>query len=140
MEERILDALSRLGFATREQILKTARIFDSSEMKKAKIEIEQMINDGKIILSARNKLALPERAGIVKGKLISSGKGFAFVRPDTPGEDIFISERDLEGAAHGDVVLAQVNQQKQPKSRFRRNPNAGQNRSGKILKILERGV
>ena len=116
MKERILEALSRLGFATREQILKTARIFDASEMKSAKKTIEELVDSGEIMLSARGKLALPAAAGVVKGKVISNPKGFAFVRPETEGEDVFVAERDLNGAAHGDVVLVQTEQQKQNKS------------------------
>ena len=140
MKERILDALAKLGFATREQIIKTARIFDASEIKQAKRLIEEMTETGEIVVSARSKLALPSRAGIVRGKVIANAKGFAFVRPTDGGEDVFISERDLDGAAHGDEVLAQVNIQKPQHGRFRQNHNAGQNRSGKIVRILKRGI
>lgn len=141
MKERILEALAKLGFATREQIIKTARIFDASEIKTAKRLIEEMTEKGEIVVSARSKLALPSRAGVVKGKVIANAKGFAFVRPEDGGEDVFISERDLNGAAHGDEVLVQVQQQKkQPHGRFKPSFAANQNRSGKILRILKRGI
>ena len=140
MKERILEALAKIGFATREQIIKTARIFDASEIKQAKRMIDEMTETGEIVVSARSKLALPSRAGIVRGKVIANAKGFAFVRPEDGGEDVFISERDLDGAAHGDEVLVQVQQQKkQPRGRFK--PSfSGQNRSGKIVRILKRGI
>lgn len=142
MEERILSALERLGFATCDQVLKTARIFDSAERKTAKRVIAQLLDNGKIVLSARSKLALPEKAGIIKGKLIANAKGFGFVRPtEGSGEDIFIGERDMAGAAHGDEVLVKLNAINAGRGRrFKNSSRAGQNRSGEIIKIVSRGV
>ena len=136
MEQRIILALEKLGFATQDQILKTARVFDSAERKTAKRVIAELLDEGKIVLSARQKYALPERAGVFKGKLIGNAKGFGFVRPETGGEDVFVGERDLNGAAHGDEVLVRINAK--PKTRF--GHKAGQNRSGEIVRIVARGT
>lgn len=137
MEERILDALKKLGFATQDQIIKTARLFDASERKTAKRTIEDLVADGKIVLTARHKYALPEKAGIVKGKVIASAKGFAFVRP-TEGEDIYIAERDLNGAAHGDLVLVKIKSRNGGK--YGKKFSTPKSENGEVLRVLERGL
>lgn len=67
---------------------------------------------------------LPE----VKGTLVGNERGFAFLVPDDGGEDFFISHQDLEGAMHGDTVIAVIKEKTERRT------------TAKVVKILERGI
>lgn len=62
----------------------------------------------------------------MEGKIIGTGKSYAFFEPDDKSGDIFIGEDDLHGAIHGDrVVVRKISQEKG-------------NGEGKVVKIIER--
>ncbi|MBR2614444.1 MAG: ribonuclease R [Clostridia bacterium] len=68
------------------------------------------------------------KVDLFKGKIIGNERGFAFLEVEGAKNDFFISHKDLNGALHGDVVLA--------KNLFRK----GHSESAEVVKILERGV
>lgn len=64
----------------------------------------------------------------LEGKIQSTSKGYAFLIPaDINESDVYIAERDLNGAIHNDIVVVQV--------------TYGKNRKpeGKVVQVLERG-
>ena len=64
----------------------------------------------------------------VEGKIQSTSKGYAFLIPtDITQTDVYISERDLNGALHNDIVVANVTFSKNGKP------------EGKVLQVLQRG-
>ncbi len=64
----------------------------------------------------------------VQGKLQGTSKGYAFLIPDDITlEDIFVAERDLGGAMHGDRVVVSV------------KDNGGRRQEGKVIQVIERG-
>ena len=68
------------------------------------------------------------KARRVEGKIQMTSKGYAFLLPtDITIEDIFIAERDLNGAMHNDIVIVSV------------MPNGGRREEGKVVQVIERG-
>lgn len=64
----------------------------------------------------------------VEGKIQSTSKGYAFLIPDDITlEDIFIAERDLNGAMHNDKVVVSV------------KATGGRRMEGKVIQVVERG-
>ena len=64
----------------------------------------------------------------VQGKLQGTSKGYAFLIPDNIElEDIFVAERDLNGAMHGDRVVVSV------------KSTGGRRMEGKVIQVIERG-
>jgi len=64
----------------------------------------------------------------VEGKLQGTSKGYAFLIPDDITiEDIFIPERELNGAMHNDKVVVNV------------KSSGGKRLEGKVIQVLERG-
>lgn len=64
----------------------------------------------------------------VEGKIQGTSKGYAFLIPtDVTIDDIFIPERDLNGAMHNDKVVVSV------------RDSSGRKMEGKVIQVLERG-
>lgn len=90
--------------------------------------IEDMEKDGDLIKIRSNLYGLPEKMGLVVGKLQGHQKGFGFVIPETNEPDVFIPAALMEGAMHGDKVIAKV----------LREQDSGKKREGEIVRVLER--
>ncbi|MBE5757657.1 MAG: ribonuclease R [Clostridiales bacterium] len=64
----------------------------------------------------------------IEGKIQGTTKGYAFLIPDDITiEDVFIPERELNGAMHNDRVVVTI------------KPTGGRRQEGKVIQVLERG-
>lgn len=91
--------------------------------------IKEMERDGEIIRTRTDHLGLPEKMGLVAGKLQGHQKGYGFVIPETNESDVFIAIANMNGAMHGDKVIAKVTKEEME----------GKRREGEIIRILQRG-
>lgn len=90
--------------------------------------VKELLRGGEIIKTRKNQYGLPEKMSLIVGKLQRHMDGYGFVIPEKTGEaDIFISQRSLSGAMHGDRVVARIERIKE-----------GARREGVIIRILER--
>lgn len=90
--------------------------------------LEDMETDGDLIRIKSNLYGLPEKMGLVVGKLQGHQKGYGFVIPENGESDVFIPIANMYGAMHGDKVIAKV----------LREENGGKRREGEIERILQR--
>ena len=106
--------------------------FDFQALSKA---LNELVKADRIVRTARGKYMLAEFSSFIRAKMSLTKQGYGFAMPENQEEeDIFIPERNLNGALHGDIVLVSI---ENPKfSKFKRK---GDNRSGNVEKILERG-
>ncbi len=71
--------------------------------------LKELIDDIYVILTKKQRLISPNRAGMFVGKFISHRKGFGFVESDKEDErDLYIQSKDVNGAMHGDRVIAEI--------------------------------
>ena len=106
-------------------------IFDISkdEYKAFKKALKTMEKEGLIVRNKKDRYALPQKMGLVVGKLQSHAKGFAFLIPDDEKEkDVFIPSSFINGAMNGDKVLVQVT----------REDKNGKKREGEVVQVVER--
>lgn len=90
--------------------------------------IRKMTREGEIVRTKGNRYGLPEQMSLIAGQLKGHPDGYGFVIPDKPGSgDIFIGSKSMEGAMHGDKVVARVEARKE-----------GGNLEGRIIRVLER--
>jgi len=76
------------------------------------------------------RFTLPERVGLVAGRLEVNPGGFAFCRPDDPEEeDVYVPARGVRPAMHGDRVLVEAGY-------FKRGPRTG----GRVVKVTARAL
>lgn len=91
------------------------------------ILLDNMVDEGLIMKTRKEKFAVPERMGLISGKFQGNNKGFGFVIPDIDQEDVFIPANEINGAMNGDKVIA----------RLKRHSSKDRHREGEIIKVLE---
>ena len=91
--------------------------------------LEQMEATGDLVRTRTERYGVPERMNLVVGRLQGHPKGFGFLIPDDPaGEDLFIGRESLNGAWHGDRIIARINPPLRPGARS----------EGEVIRILQR--
>ena len=106
-------------------------VFDISqnEYTDFKWTLKIMEKEGLIVRTKKDKFAVPERMGLITGKLQVHKKGFGFLIPENEDEnDVFIPSSCMNGAMNGDRILVQIT----------RDDLNGKKREGEVAEILER--
>ena len=103
----------------------------SKEDRPALMEVlDALVLEGKIGVSKKGKYGKAENTAIV-GTFESTQKGFGFVViEDEPGQDIYVAEKDINGALHNDKVQVVITSEAKD----------GRRREGRIIKVIERGT
>jgi ribonuclease R len=86
-----------------------------------------MTRDGQLIVTRANRFGLADAMDLLAGHVLAHRDGYAFVRPEKGGDDIYLAPREARRTLHGDKVLVRV---------------AGQDRRGRpfgnLVEVLER--
>jgi ribonuclease R len=93
--------------------------------------LKDLVASGALIQTRGNRFGLPDRMNLVVGRITTHPRGFGFVVPDRPLEevkgDIYVAGSNLNQAMHGDRVVARVER------------ISDKGAEGRIVRILERG-
>lgn len=92
--------------------------------------LHELLTEGKIEVSKRGKYSKMEDKYIT-GTFIGNARGFGFVDVEGEEEDIFISESQINGAMHGDLVQVALIDSK---------TSGGRRREGSVVKVLQRAT
>ncbi len=108
-----------------------ATLFEVPQTELAELTsiVEELENEGMIIVTLKGKILLPSKLNMVTGTFQSTKNKFAFVIPKEGGEDIFIHGSNTKDALNKDLVLCKI--MESPK---------GKRREGEIVKVLKQGV
>ncbi len=91
--------------------------------------IRAMERDGQLVRTRKNRVGLPERMNLVRGRVLAHPEGYGFLQPDEPGRrDLLLSPREMRQVMHMDRVvgrLSGVDKRGRPE--------------GAIVRIVERG-
>ena len=101
-------------------------VFDikDDEYKTFKKALKTMEKEGLIVRTKKDRYAVPERLGLITGRLQAHSKGYGFLIPDVEGEkDVFIPSNCMNGALNGDRVLVEIIEEKN-KIKMARNEKA----------------
>ena len=130
IKERIVDFMRESAYNPMlEEELAEALTIAKKDQKKFSGILEEMITEGLVIKTRKKRYGVPERMGLIVGRLQGNAKGFGFVISDYEDvEDVFIAANLMNGAMHNDRVIARVN-----------TLNTNSKRAeGEIIRILER--
>lgn len=129
-KEKILAFMKEEAYKplTFQELLKEFEI-EGKMKKELLIALNELEDEGKIIFTRSERYGVPEKMNLIIGTLEGHQKGYAFLRPDDKNlKDFFISPVDMNGAMHGDRVIARpmkvLDNVKSPE--------------GKVIRIIER--
>ncbi|MDY7575379.1 ribonuclease R [Actimicrobium sp. CCI2.3] len=70
--------------------------------------LNAMERDGQIKPDSNGTYQLSSNAGFIDGRVSSHREGFGFLVPDDGGDDLFLSEKEMQKVLHGDRVKARI--------------------------------
>ncbi len=131
IKESILDFMREQAYKPM-TLQELERVFDISKADRAGFgkTLKFMEKDGEIVKTRTEHYGVPDRMGLVVGKLQGHQKGFAFVLPETERPDVFVPASNLNGAMHSDRVIVKITKE----------IPGGKKSEGEIIRILERGI
>lgn len=98
-----------------------------TDVEKFLMLLNSLEKEGAVVLTRKHRYGLPQKMGLIVGRLQGHPRGFGFVIPDNPMEkDIYISINHMNGAMHNDRVMV--------RSTFSAKGQA----DGEVIRILER--
>jgi ribonuclease R len=125
--EYIEQILSRAGVPMQFDALAHALDIRDEEFGFFERRLRAMLRDGQLLRNRRDAWLLPDKAGLIRGRVEGRPDGFGFLRRDDGGGDIFLGPKTMRAALHGDRVIVRI---------------AGLDRrgrpEGKIVEVLER--
>ncbi|MBK5275397.1 MAG: ribonuclease R, partial [Desulfuromonadales bacterium] len=72
--------------------------------------LDDMADDGELVRFKGNSYSLASAVKSVRGTLSTHRDGYGFVTPEGGGEDVFIPQRAMKSAMHGDTVEVRAEQ------------------------------
>lgn len=106
MKERIIEILNSNASLTIMEINDKLGLTTVDEYKTLQNNLDSLVRDGIIYYSDRkNKYLLLENSHLHKGELDLNEKGFGFVIVGDGVKDVYISEKNINGAEDEDIVL-----------------------------------
>ena len=118
--------------ATAKELLQVLRI-GPDERAAFKRRLRSLVGSGALVEIRGHRFGLPDRMNLVVGRVSTNPRGFAFVDPEVPSEDlpksIYIAGNNLNQAMHGDRVVVRIEHQRD-----------AERAEGRIVRILERAA
>ena len=126
--KRIIDALQRAAVPCTAKILaQHLKLQGKAERAALDNALQALVHKGRLVKSRSNRYGLAAKMDVVAGIVLAHPDGYAFVKPDEGGEDVYVNRRDARRVLHLDRVQISVSGV----------DNRGR-RKGQIIEILER--
>jgi len=140
-KEKVLEVIekTRQKLLSFDEIAKKLGLVSNFDKQALASVLNELVKEDKLVFSKRNKYMLQDNAGAVKATILANPNGYAFARPVGEGDDIFIAERDLNGATHGDTVLIKIGQKQNRFGKGKGKRAQGSKAQGQVINILARG-
>jgi len=106
MKERIIDLLTDVTTLTIMELNDRLGLNTIDEYQRLQNILEELVREGIVYYSdKKKKYLLLENSHLVKGRLILNEKGFGFIEIGKDIKDVYINEKNINGAQDGDLVL-----------------------------------
>lgn len=132
LKKRIIDLVNRDNYnplTVNELSIELGIMYE--QWQAYKTVIKELEEEMYIIISKKERVLSPYQAGVYVGKFISHRKGFGFVELDKEDvRDLYIQSKDINGAMHGDRVVAEIT----------REASGDKRAEGRVVNILKRNV
>lgn len=107
-----------------------AKVFNikNDDIEDFKKVLDYMEKDGLVVKTRTEHYGVPEKMGLLVGKVQGHQRGYAFLIPEDDREDVFIPASGLNGAMNGDKVVVKVFKE----------IKEGKRSEGEVIRILDR--
>ncbi len=106
MKERIIDLLTEITTLTIMELNDKLGLNTIEEYQRLQNTLDELVRDGIVYYSDRKKkYLLLENSHLVKGRLILNEKGFGFIEIGKDIKDVYVNEKNINGAQDDDLVL-----------------------------------
>ncbi len=102
---------------------------DESRREGLRRRMIAMVRDGQIMRNQRGRFGPLARMDLVAGRVQGHPDGFGFLIPEEPGEDIFLSQKEMRLLMDGDRVVVSII-----------GVNRRGKREGQVAEVLDRAV
>lgn len=126
-EEKILGFINNeMKMPLKPEELAVVLSVPQEDMAEFNMLLSALIEDCLIVETKRGKIAPLSTLNLVNGKFIGNERGFGFVETEDEN-DLFIATENINGALHGDAVLARITTE----------PDRDRRAEGEIVKIIK---
>ncbi len=108
LKEKLLKLMNTApdAYYSVKRLVKKLDITQKEEVTAIEKAVEELLYSGEIVFVNSKKFVLLKASELYKGTISGNAKGFAFFRPEEEGMiDLFIPNKNLNGAFDGDTVL-----------------------------------
>lgn len=128
MSEQILDILKKCNKAlSADELFDLLNLNDVNDFKILLKTLNQMEDDLLLYRTNKNNFMLFNNSHLKIGIMMATKKGYGFVDIEGP-DDVFVPERNMNNAIHGDKVVVEITSKK------------GVSLEGRIVRIIERKI
>lgn len=93
---------------TRRQIGKLLGLTGEEQTEALRRRLRAMERDGQLLRNRKSAYGVMSKMNLVTGRIMGHQDGFGFLIPDEGGEDLFLGQREMQVALHGDRAVARV--------------------------------
>ena len=127
MKEIIIEKLTENTSLTIMQLNDMLGLTSIEEYQSLENILDSLVSDGILYYSEKKKkYLLLENSHLVKGNLILNDKGFGFIEINKDSKDVYVNEKNINGAEDGDLVLFEYLNKDMTRP------------EGKIIKVIKR--
>ena len=107
--EFILEKLEEVGKPVNlDELFMLLELRDDEQLEALRRRLIAMSRDGQLISNRKGAYGLPTHMGLLAGKVIGMKDGYGFFAPDTGGDDLYLSAKEMARLFDGDRVMARV--------------------------------
>jgi ribonuclease R len=87
-----------------------ARLLDvhAHELEAFQRRLGAMARDAQLMQNRRGDWLIPDKADLVRGRIVGHPDGFGFLVPEEGGADLFLAAKEMDKVLHGDKAIARV--------------------------------
>jgi len=106
--EYVLQVLSAQGAPLEFRRLVELLDVQSFEEEAFQRRLGAMARDAQLMQNRRGDWLIPNRADLVRGRVVGHADGFGFLVPEEGGDDLFLSAKEMDKVLHGDKAIARI--------------------------------
>lgn len=126
--ELILQVVNEQGAPQKlEELAAILGVDEEEDIESLRRRLAAMEREGQLLRNRRDRYCVVNHTDLIPGRVIAHPDGFGFLRPDTGGDDLYLSSKEMRALMHDDRAVVCV-----------RGIDKRGRREGSLVEVLER--